>query len=782
MEEPWLEGKKILMLEPRRLAARMVAERMAFTLGEAPGERIGYRMRGEIRCGPGTRIEVVTEGLLTRMLRRDPSLEEVGLLIFDEFHERSLQSDTGLALALQSQELLREDLRILIMSATLESGPLEKILGPGTPRIESGGRKHPVTIRHLSPNTPFPSPHELPVRMAEKILEALKEESEGSLLAFLPGAAEIRRCETLLRTRLGREFLLAPLYGTLKPQEQRRAVAPPPPGKRKVVLATNIAETSLTLEDVRIVVDGGYERRVRYDAGRGMDRMETLPISAASATQRAGRAGRTAPGVCHRLWPAERSLSPRAPAEILRADLAPLVLELAAWGADASELSWIDPPPTHALESAEELLKRLGMLDHSGRITPLGERALDLGEHPRIAQMLLRAEELGLGREAALLAAILSERPVLESGDLSEGAEEIRRRLKRGDPSLRRLERTQKRLRKLLKSEKEEEDFDAESVGLLIALAYPERVALRRGKEERYRSAGGRGMRLREGDPLGRFRLLAVAESGGEGNESTIFSAAPLQPKRLEEAGLARWEEALRFDEKSGRVEARRILRCGALILESAPLPLPNSGRVAPILLEGIRKLGAASLPWTPGSRKLRERVLCARRHLGDTWPDWSDEKLMEEAEHWLLPWMERMRSVEELERLDLRRVLESALGWERLRELDALLPERIPLPAGSDGLIDYGDPEAPRLSARLQELFGWRESPRILGGKLPLTVQLLSPARRPLALTRDLENFWRNVYPEVRKEMRGRYPKHYWPEDPFAATATTKTKKGMER
>jgi len=770
MNEPWLKGRKILLLEPRRLAARMVAERMAGTLGEATGAQIGYRMRGDVRSGEQTRIEVVTEGVLSRMLLADPALEEVGAIIFDEFHERSLQSDLGLALTLQAQELLREELRILVMSATLDREALSRLLGSKTPIISSRGRAHPVNCRYLAPQIPLPVPRELPDRTASLIRQALDEE-EGSILAFLPGAAEIRRCAELLRRRIPSSVIIAPLYGALSPAEQHRAVAPAPAGTRKVVLATNIAETSLTIEGIRIVIDSGYERQVRYDASRGMNRMRTVPISASSAEQRAGRAGRTAPGVCYRLWNAKRPLAPQSEAEIVRADLASLRLELAAWGAEASELAWSDPPPDHALQNATDLLHRLEMLEYSGTLTPLGEAALRLGEHPRIAHMLLQGRKRNLGYEAALLSAILSERPTMQSSDLSEEMETIQRKLRQNDPSLKQLARTlAQTLRKLKLSPRSR--VESRATGLLIALAYPERIALRRSKGTRYRSAGGRGMRLRPGDTLERCDLLAVAEAGGQGSEAIIRRAAPLQREDLESLALIGSREDLRFNPETGRVEARRVLHCDTLILESRPLPRPDPKRLARVLLEGIRQQGPDCLPWEETSRMLRQRVHCARLHRSDPWPDWSDDALTERMEEWLLPYLEGIDSIDGLTKLDLGALLEAALGWERKRELDRLLPPSLELPAGNRVAIDYSDPETPTLSARLQELIGWTKTPKVLEGQLPLSIHLLSPARRPLAVTRDLESFWRQVYPEVRKEMRGRYPKHYWPEDPFHAEA----------
>jgi len=781
MAEPWLQGRRILMLEPRRLAARMVAVRMAETLGERPGERVGYRMRGEAKVSAATRIEVVTEGILTRMLQSDPALEEVGLVIFDEFHERSLHADLGLALTLQSQELLREDLRILVMSATLQSDELITLLGAQTPLIRSTGRSHPVTLHYRDPQAPPVTPDTLAAETARTVKEALRR-YQGSLLAFLPGIREIRHCARLLEG-VDKNVEVLQLYGALGAREQRRIIRPAPPGRRKVILATNLAETSLTIEGINIVVDSGYRREVSYDAAVGMERMRTRPIAADAARQRAGRAGRTAPGVCYRLWHEHRALAPRTTPEILQADLAPLRLELARWGAEAEELGWIDPPLELALQEATRLLQELEMLDAAGAVTPLGEAALDLGEHPRIAHMLLRAAEMELGYEGVLLALLLTERPPIPpSGDLEEEMEDLHRLLAGSSAPM----SLQRRFGALLRQ------IDAEPcsaprcdrAGLLTALAYPERVVRQRGNDGAYLAASGRGMTLAPESPLARHPLLAVAESSGEGMTRRIRRAAPLSPEDLQSAypEAVRWHRELRYNDTGGRVEAREELRFRRLILKRRPLPHPEGAEVSRLLLEGIRSRGPECLPWEKTSRRLLLRLRAARYHRPESFSDWSDRAMMERLEEWLQPWMEGMSTLEDLKGLDLKSILEHSLSWEERQSLDRLFPATIELPTGTRAAIDYADPEAPILAARLQELFGWKETPRILEGALPLTVHLLSPARRPLAVTRDLENFWRHVYPEVRKEMRGRYPKHYWPEDPFSATPTRRTKKGMAR
>ncbi|ADV46492.1 ATP-dependent helicase HrpB [Nitratifractor salsuginis] len=781
LDEPWLAGKKILMLEPRRLAARAVATRMAETLNEKAGQRVGYRMRGESCTGPRTSIEVVTEGMLVRLMQEDPALEAVGLLIFDEFHERSLSADLGLALALQSQELLREDLRILIMSATLQSEELLHLLGPETPLVRSEGRSHEVSLHYLDATAPLVTPETLPRLTADTVKKALRK-YKGSLLTFLPGAGEIHRCARALES-LPDAVEVCPLYGGLSPEQQRQALRPAAEGRRKVILATNIAETSLTIDGIRIVVDGGYRREVFYDTTLGMERMRTRPIAADSARQRAGRAGRTAPGVCYRLWHRHRTLPPRSTPEILQADLTPLCLELARWGAEAEELAWIDSPSPERLAEANALLRRLEMLDEEGRITPLGERALKLGEHPRIAHMLLRAVELGFGYEGILLTLLLTERPSLGKGtDLRETLEALDTLLRRERSSL--LRRRYESLLRLLDIEAKEAP-DLEATGTLCALAYPERVAARReeGAGE-YLSAAGRGLRLDPGDPLARHPLLGLAESSTVGKSGRILRAAPLSLEELKTLypETLKWEEELRLDEASGRIEAWERLRFGRLVLEEKRLPKPESEKAAPLLLQEIRRQGILALAPSPKARRLIERVRCAGEQLGEAFPDWSEEALLDNLEEWLLPWMEGVTSLDELKALDLNAALKGYLGWERFQELEKLLPEFWTLPTGTRAPVDYSEPKAPALEARLQELLGETQTPRILEGSLPLTLRLLSPAGRPLAVTRDLVNFWQAIYPEVRKEMRGRYPKHYWPEDPLSARPTQKSKKAMDR
>jgi ATP-dependent helicase HrpB len=778
LNDQWLKGQKIVMLEPRRLAARAAAERMAQTLGERVGRTVGYRMRGEAKVSNATRIEVVTEGVLTRMLQNDPALEGVGLVIFDEFHERSIHADLSLALTLQAQEVFRDDLKILVMSATLQKEALQGIL-PDAPYIYSEGRSFPVEMRYLDIKSPLPGPRGIAEAAAKTALEVLGKE-EGSLLVFLPGAAEIRKAESWLTERAGEDVIVAPLYGAMEGAAQRKAIEPAPEGKRKVVLATNIAETSLTIEGVRVVIDGGLERRVRYDANLGMDRYETGFISRDSATQRAGRAGRTAPGVCYRLWHEIHALAPHRPPEISTADLTPLVLELALWGAEPEELRFIDQPPGHAIESARTLLRDLRMLDANGAPTFHGKEVLALGLHPRLGHMLLEAKEMGLGYEAVLLALLWTERP------LKNAPEDLSLQMER----LHAVMNYERRIRKLAdrlmaRAGIRPRDPQSGKAGVLTALAYPGRIARRReGGEESYLTASGRGVRLKKESALARSPWLAVAEVGGSGRESTIHSAARLTEEELVGLFGERFErtERVLWNERAERVEARRVVKLGAIEIESEPIRNPDGANVARALLEGIRQKGLEVLPWKKKSRSLLRRVRFIRRHMPEAVPDTEDDTLLKGLEDWLLPHIDGMCDLKALQRLDMTMILTNMTGWEAMRSVDELAPERLDVPSGSKIAVDYTDPDNPVLPVRLQEVFGWIETPRILQGGVPLTLHLLSPARRPLAVTRDLATFWRNVYPDVRKEMRGRYPKHYWPEDPFTATATKKTKKGMEK
>lgn len=786
MNDPWLAGRRIVMLEPRRLAARMAATFMAESLGEQAGGTVGYRTRTDTRVGPPTRIEVVTEGILTRMAQRDPDLPGIGLVIFDEFHERSLQGDLGLALCLDIQSALRDDLKLLVMSATLDSAALAGHMG-GAPVVRSEGRAWPVETRYL----PDPS-GDVSAAVASAVRRALRDD-QGSILAFLPGEAEIRRTEAKLQDAdLGPGVRIAPLYGALGKDAQDAAVRPAPTGVRKVVLATAIAETSLTIDGIAVVVDGGRARVPRFDPRSGLTRLETVRVSRAAAEQRRGRAGRLGPGVCYRLWAeAEQAgLVPFEAPEIMQADLAPLALDLARWGSGPDSLRWLDTPPAAPYQQARDLLKDLDALDAQGRLTAHGEVLAGLPLHPRLAHMAARGTEWGLGGIACDLAALLDDRDIL---NLAPGARDadIRRRLDvvaghgRGEPihkgALARARETAKRLRRTLKA-----DGGAVSdAGRLLALAYPDRVAQRRpGGDPRYVLSGGRGAVLDAADPMASEAFLAVAELGGGGREGRIYMAAPLERTDIDAdfADHLETTETLAWDERAEAVAARCQTKLGALVLDDTPLKDPSPGALTAAMIDGIRRMGLDCLPWTPELAAWRARVALLRRLDGDAWPDLSDGALMETLEAWLAPYLTGVSRRAHLARIDLAAALHAHLDWNAQRRLDDLAPTHLEVPSGSRYRLDYESGEVPVLAVKLQEMFGATETPTIAGGRVPVLIHLLSPAGRPLQVTQDLAAFWANGYAAVRGEMRGRYPKHPWPDDPLAAPPTRRTRSKMSQ
>jgi ATP-dependent helicase HrpB len=783
LDEPWLGGRKIVMLEPRRLAARAAAHRMAQLLGERVGETVGYRVRMETRVGPTTRVEAVTEGVLTRMLQHDPALEGAGIVVFDEFHERSLHADLGLALTLQSRAVLRDDLRVLVMSATLDGGPVARLLGDA-PVVTSEGRAHPVETRWL-PRRPEGRVEAVTARTVRDALET----EDGDILVFLPGAGEIRRVEEMLSDDLPRGVRIHPLFGNLPQEAQDEAIRPSPPGRRKIVLATSIAETSLTIEGVRVVVDSGLMRAPRFSPRTGMTRLETVAVSRASADQRRGRAGRLGPGICRRLWTEaeDAALQPYRPPEILEADLAPLALELAAWGvADPAELRWLDPPPAAAFGQARELLRELGALDAAGAATPHGRAMAALPLHPRLAHMLLRAKEMRLGATACDLAALLAERDVLRGEGRAPDADArlrlgaLRREGGIGGAdaaALHRVRAEAKDLRRHLSTSPSETDDEA--AGVLLALAYPDRIAQRRpGASGRYLLRNGRGAAFPHPQPLAEAPYIVAAELDDAGREGRIMIAAPVELAEIERhfADQVVAEDVVAWDEAAGAVRARRTERLGALVLHEAPLADPDPEHIAAALAAAVRQAGIGSLPWTKAAAQLRERI--GFLHLHDpSFPDVSDEALSVSLGDWLGPHLYGLRKMEEVRRIDLVPVLEGMLAWEQRRRLDELAPTHVEVPSGSRIPVDYADPAAPVLAVRLQEVFGWSETPRIAGGRVPLTLHLLSPAHRPVQVTRDLASFWRAGYFEVKKDLKGRYPRHYWPDDPLVAEATARAR-----
>ena len=769
LEEPWLAGRRILMLEPRRLAARAAAMRMANLLGEEPGGTVGYAMRFERRLGRASRIEVITEGLLTRRLQHDPTLEAYGLVIFDEFHERSLDADLGLALCLEVQEALRPDLRLLVMSATLDGTEVARLLG-GAAHLRSQGRLFPVEVAYRPPDSGEP----LERLVARAVEEALKD--IGDILVFLPGAAEIRRAREALERRLSRPDLeVLALYGDLPRAAQDAAIRPAPKGRRKVVLATNIAETSLTIEGVRVVVDAGLERRPRFSPRSGMSRLVTLPASRASAEQRKGRAGRLGPGRCLRLWAAEedRGRPERRPAEIEEADLAPFALELAAWGVrDPSVLRLPTQPPPAPLTQARELLKGLEALDLEDGITPHGRAMAELPLHPRLAHMVLRAREHGLAPTALAVAALLSGRD-LERGDadLARRVEELDRRR-----SSREVQRVHAQLGRALGEALR--PAAAEVTGAVVSLAYPDRLAqARRGATGSFRLTGGRGAHIDRLDPLAREPWLAVAEVE-DGPEGRIRLAAPIDPSWIERLHGARFEtiEEVGWDAREETVTARRLLRLDALTVKEQPLADVGPERLATVLCTGVRAKGLTALKWTETARQVQARVEFLRRAEPDAWPALDDASLLARLEEWLGPHLAGLRRLADLATLDLAAILKGRLDPAQRRALDRRAPPVVAVPSGRQVAVDYAlDP--PALAVKLQELFGLTVTPAVDEGRVPLSLQLLSPAQRPVAVTRDLASFWTGGYAAVRKELRGRYPKHPWPEDPLSAPPMRGTK-----
>jgi ATP-dependent helicase HrpB len=787
--EPWLAGGRVVMLEPRRLAARAAAAWMARGLGEAVGGTVGYRIRGDTRVSPRTRVEVVTEGILTRMLQSDPALEGVGLVVFDEFHERSVHGDLGLALALHSQAILRPELRLLVMSATLDGAAVAALLG-GAPVVTGEGQSFPVETIHRPPRAGAP----LEAAVAGAVLEVLSQEA-GDVLVFLPGAGEIRRvAERLAEAEVGAVTRVFPLYGDLPNEEQEAAIRPSPPGRRKVVLATSIAETSLTIEGVRVVIDAGLSRVPRFSPRTGMTRLETVRVARAAADQRRGRAGRLGPGVCLRLWSEadDRLLRPQAVPEILEADLAPLALELASAGvADAAELHWLDAPPPAALGQARELLRELGALDEAGRPTSHGRAMAAVPQHPRLAHMLLRAREQGLGDVACDLAALLGDRDPLRGGSGADDAD-IRLRLEalRGGAvppgadgtTLRRIRAEARLLRQQLAVERPDSSARADAAefaGGLLALAFPDRVGQRRAEQEgRYLLRNGQGAYFGAPQPLGRAPYIVAAELDGKQRDSRIFLAAPLEERELETlfADQIETTEFVRWDSASGTVLARRQRRLGSLVLGDAPLRDVPPDALRAAVLQGLGEEGVAALPWSDAARRLRER-LAFLHALDPAWPDVSDEALHGTLAEWLGPALTGVRRRDELARVDLVAALLSRLDWKHRTRLDELAPTHVAVPSGSRIGVDYGDPAAPVLAVRLQEVFGWSETPRVGGGRVPLTLHLLSPAQRSVQVTQDLAGFWRTTYFDVKKDLKGRYPRHYWPDDPLEATPTRRSR-----
>jgi len=786
--EPWLGDRAIIMLEPRRLATRAAAYRLAELRGEPVGDTVGYRMRMETRVGARTRIEVVTEGILTRRLQEDPTLDDVGLVIFDEFHERSLNADLGLALTLRTQHLVRDDLRILVMSATLDGQAVARLLDDA-PVITSEGRSYPVETRYREPRRG----QRIDGAVVAAVLEAL-EQDEGDILVFLPGAGEIRRVESMLRERgLGSSVVVAPLYGMLPREAQDLAIRPSARGARKVVLATSIAETSLTIEGVRIVIDSGLSRVPRFSPRSGMTRLETARVSRASADQRRGRAGRLAPGVCYRLWAEheQHHLLAQTPPEILGADLAPLALDLAAAGVqDPAELRWINPPPPSAFAQARELLQELNALSPDNLVTGHGRRLSRLPVHPRLAHMLLRAKAMGAGSLACEIAALVSDRDLFRGDGVPDADIDIRLEILRGKSSppqmdadvdrdaLHRARAEAARLARVLDLSLEPRQ-PLDRTGLLLGLAYPDRIAQRRGDETgRYVLRNGRGAAFTPGQSLEKAPFVVAAEVDDRRPESRIFVAAALDAGdlRAEFRDEILTERIVEWDEDAGRVVARERERLGALVLRDAPADV-DPDDVRDVLLTALARKGLGALRWSEGAVQLRRRMAFAAR-IDRSWPDVSDDALTASVDRWLGPHVTSATRFDDISPVELEAALLGLLDWEQRRDLDRLAPSHLEVPSGSRIAIDYSDPAAPVLAVRIQEVFGLVETPRVGGGRVPLTIHLLSPAHRPVQVTKDLASFWRTSYFDVRKDLRGRYPKHEWPENPLEAAPTRRTKR----
>ena len=810
LDEPWARGGRLILLEPRRLAARAAASRMAATLGEKVGETIGLRVRLQSLTSKRTRIEVVTEGVFTRMILDDPALEGVAGVLFDEFHERSLDADLGLALALDAQEALREDLRLLVMSATLDGARVRALLADA-PLIESKGRAYPVVTRYVGRNPGARIEDEV----ARVTLQALASES-GSILVFLPGMGEIRRVAEILAARIEREDVdIAPLYGALDSRAQDFAIAAPKPGRRKIVLATSIAETSLTIQGVRVVVDSGLMRVPVYEPDVGLTRLETVRVSKANADQRRGRAGRMEPGVCYRLWQeaATGGLQPYAAPEILSADLSGFLLDCALWGvSDPATLRFLDPPPRAALAEARALLTAIAALDGEGRITEEGRAISRLALPPRLARMVVEAARAGDARTASEVAVVLTERGLGgDSVDLASRLETFRcdrsqraddaRRLAHGlaGRALTSSPRSAGRRWREAPDEGPSQSGSAAappltptlsppagrggigaaaSLGALLASAYPDRIAMARGRRGEFLMANRRAAAVEGHDGLAQEPFLAIGEIAGRAASARILLAAPLSLDDIERiaGGSIETVDELAFDRASASLRARRRRRLGAVVLAEQTLAVPQDEAAALALARGALSLGLARLPWTGTVRQWRDRVMFLRRAEGDPWPDLSDEALAADP-GWLAPFLTGKTRLDEIGADDLARALGARLPWDLARRLDDEAPTHFRAPTGTQAPIDYEAEGGPAIALRVQELFGLKEHPSLAGGRIPLTLELLSPAHRPIQITRDLPGFWRGSWAAVRADLRGRYPRHFWPEDPAAAAPTARAK-----
>ena len=834
LDQSWLHGKQIVMLQPRRLATRTAAARMAELLGEHVGETVGYQIRQDKKYSDRTRIIVVTEGILARMLQNDPELAGVGLVIFDEFHERSLHADLSLAFCLQSQEVLNESLKIMLMSATLNTDALSELLNTADnppPVVSSQGRSYPVEIIYRSASRPVLDRHNLTTIVSQQVVDALHEHN-GNILVFLPGTGEIKRVAENLRQRFSQTsmdgLILAPLYGDLDKRQQDQAIAIPPDGHRKIVLATNIAETSLTIEGVSVVIDSGLHRQASFNPGSGMNGLHTTMVARDSADQRCGRAGRLSTGTCYRLWndSQQKQLTEQQRAEILRSDLAPTMLELAQWGIqDLNELHWLDTPPAGHAAQAQELLLSLQAINARGQITTHGKNILQLGVHPRLAHMILKADELGgenLAEMGCQLAALLSEKDILttrhnnetQMADISTRLailQQINGKSSNDSATNRGINKAQchrvlqtardfyRRLKTCVSSQNIPSFIEqsTEMIGVLVALAYPDRIAqIRNQKDGRYLLSNGKGARFMSHDSLANEEYLAIAslyqshDQQIPQKEARIFLAAPITLVQLEDyfSDLIQTQDDIRWDAQKQKVNCLKKTTLGRLVLSEQQSRDRPIVQVHTLLLNGIRSIGLDCLPWSDTATRLRQRIrfLYHQQHNNPDCvsilkaidlPDLGDERLLTELEQWLLPHLNEETSIQQLQALNMEGIVSSLLSWEQLQTINELAPEKICVPSGSSVRIDYEQAHAPFLAVRLQELFGLKQTPSIINGCYPLLLHLLSPAFRPMQVTQDLASFWENTYTEVKKELRGKYKKHYWPDDPLLAQATNRTK-----
>ena len=795
LQASWRQDGKIIMLEPRRLAAKAAALRLAYLLSENVGQTVGYQVRMERAISAKTRIEVVTEGILTRLLQEDPALEGIAAIIFDEFHERSLQADLGLALALDAQAVLRPDLRLLVMSATLDAVAIGNWLE--APVVRSEGRQYPVETRYLTPAEVAAAGNKPAERLAnlvpKAIRQALAQEAEGDVLVFLPGLGEMRKIAQLLENKLPPTTDLHLLHGELTLTEQQAALQLAPKGRRKVVLATSIAETSLTIAGVKMVIDGGWARVPKFIPRIGLTNLVTIPVSQAAADQRRGRAGRLGPGICYRLWSSadQLQLPEKQAPEICEADLSGLALELAIWGVkDAHSLQWLDYPPAAALALARELLLRLEAIDPAGNATHHGKELAALGLPPRLGHLVRRGNDLGYGATACALAALLSERDILKPLDIARlnTLPDLNLRLEllanqrpptpgfvTDENVLRRVKEQARHLRQRLKAT--DSSLQIDLAGLLTALAYPDRLAQRESSGRVRLITGQRASLPTELFNEAEFYGVAQLETG---NNPRVWLAAPITKADILQHFAAQLDQLaeVRWDAATERVVARQLTRLGALVLTETPQPKPDPAQVADILLQVIKEKGIDRLPWSEGALQTRQR-LAFLHHLDPAgWPDISDLTLTTNLDLWLRPHLLGLRSWEQVSRLDLEQIILTDFSWEQQQELERLAPRYLMVPSGSRISLDYTDATTPVLAVRIQEVFGLLDTPRIGGGKVPVLVHLLSPASRPVQVTRDLRSFWANGYFEVRKDLRGRYPKHHWPDDPLLAPPTRGTKK----